>query len=287
MGMVESARISQGKPLFAVRFWGTRGSIATPGMSTVRYGGNTACTEVRCGEHILVLDAGTGIRELGRSLLQEFGTRPIRAHIFLGHTHWDHIQGLPFFEPAYVAGNQFTLYASGRQLRTILDRQMDKEFFPVGLSEMAARLEFVEITKPVAIGPAAVAFVALNHPGGATGFRLTAHGRSVVYMSDHEPGCAADNRIEAFVRQADLLICDAMYTAQEYSSKKGWGHGTFESSLQLAARAQVRMLAFFHHDPTHGDDWLDQTLAECRKGISGDYPVECRAAREGEVISLL
>jgi len=284
---------------FSVKFWGTRGSIATPGPRTVRYGGNTSCTEVRYGEHILILDAGTGIRELGDSLMTEFQGRPLRAHIFIGHTHWDHIQGFPFFIPAYVPGNEISLYSlrgAGKPLEKIFIGQMDNDYFPVVLSDLRARLNFIELHEPVTIGPLRVDFTHLNHPGLAIGFRISAGGKSVAYCSDHESfsrmygsdaGAAEDRRITEFVRGVDLFISEAQYTDEEYTTKKGWGHSTFDDALRTAAEAQVRRLAIFHHDPAHDDAFMDRILEDCRQkiGASG-LKFECSIARESEVVEL-
>ena len=282
-----------------VRFWGTRGSIATPGTETARYGGNTSCTEVRYGEHILVLDAGTGIRKLGNALLQEFAKRPIRAHIFVGHTHWDHIQGFPFFVPAYIPGNEFFIYSlrgAGKPLEKVFRGQMDADYFPVPLADMLAHLNFVELTKPVEIGPVQVAIHYLNHPGVAVGFRISAGGKSVVYVSDHEPfyrmvsgavGEAEEAGLIEFARGADLWIREAQYTEEEYKSKKGWGHSTFDDAIRAAAEAGVKRLAIFHHDPMHDDDFMDRLMAKLGEQVrSASYSFLCTAAKEGEIIDL-
>ena len=282
-----------------VRFWGTRGSIATPGPGTARYGGNTSCTEVRCGDQILVFDAGTGIRELGNSLLREFGKNPIRAHIFVGHTHWDHIQGFPFFVPAYIPGNEIFVYSmrgAGKPLEKVFRGQMDSDYFPVLLSDMQAKLTFVELSKPVEIGAVRVAFQYLNHPGIALGFRVWAGGKSVVYVSDHEPfyrlvpgeaGEAEERKIVEFARDADLWIREAQYTEEEYASKKAWGHSTFDDALRAAAAAGVKRLAVFHHDPGHDDDTMDRIVAGMQDRIrTAGYSFTCSAAREGETIGL-
>jgi phosphoribosyl 1,2-cyclic phosphodiesterase len=284
---------------FRVRFWGTRGSIATPGPRTVRYGGNTSCTEVRCGEHILIFDAGTGIRELGDSLLSEFRTQPIRVHLFIGHTHWDHIQGFPFFVPAYVAGNEISLYSvrgAGKPLEKIFGGQMDSDYFPVVLSDMKARLNFFELNGPVKIGPIQVCHEYLNHPGIAIGFRVGDGRKSLVYLSDHEPfwrmygqeaGAREDRRIVEFVRGADFFICEAQYSDEEYAGKKGWGHGTFDDAIAIAAQAQVRRLVLFHHDPSHDDDYMDRVHERCLEKIKeSGYDFECLVARESQVFEI-
>jgi phosphoribosyl 1,2-cyclic phosphodiesterase len=282
---MESATASV--PTLTIRFWGTRGSIPAPGPATVRYGGNTSCAEIRFGEQIIILDAGTGIRELGLALQREFSSRPIRADLFVGHTHWDHIQGFPFFEPAYAAGNEFRLYST-KPLERALAMQMGCDYFPVTVADMRARHTFVELADPVILGPVRVEHEQLNHPGGAVGFRVSAGGKAVVYLSDHEPashsGPGADGRrIEHFVRDADLLICDAQYTEQEYSVRRGWGHGTFEHAMKLARRAGVRRLALWHHDPLRDDDSLDRIVERFREQANG---LDCFGAREGFTIEL-
>lgn len=282
-----------------VKFWGTRGSIATPGPGTNKYGGNTACTEVRCGEHILILDAGTGIRELGFALLQEFGQKRIQAHIFVGHAHWDHIQGFPFFAPAYMTGNKLTLYSlrgGGKPLEKIFRGQMDGDYFPVVLSDLLGHLDFVELTVPVQIGPVTVGYEHLNHPGMAVGFRIEALGRSLVYVSDHETfsrlygeeaGAREDARITEFCRNADLLIRDAQYTEEEYAVKKGWGHSTIDNVIAAAAQAEVKELALFHHDPTHSDAFMDCLLERCQQKMrERGYSFTCFAAQEGQTIEI-
>lgn len=285
---------------FTVRFWGTRGSIATPGSATVKYGGNTACTEVRCGEQLLILDAGTGIRPLGLSLLKEFQDRPIKAHIFVGHTHWDHIQGFPFFAPAFVFGNEFTIYSlhgAGKPLEKVFRGQMDSDYFPVHLSDMKAKLQFCELESDVRLEETVVSHTFLNHPGLAIGFRITSNGRSLVYVSDHEtfgrlvPGGDGPNErdleIARFAGKAELLICEAQYTEEEYKQKKGWGHSTFLDALERAAQARVERLAIFHHDPSHDDAFMDQILEFCQKTIAErNYPFACFLAQEGMSMEL-
>ena len=281
-----------------VRFWGTRGSIATPSTETTRYGGNTACTEIRFGEHILVLDAGTGIRKLGNALLQEFGNQ-IRAHILVGHTHWDHIQGFPFFVPAYVPGDEFFIYSlrgAGKPLEKVFRGQMDGDYFPVPLSDMQAKLNFIELSKTVEIGPIQIAIHHLNHPGVAVGFRISAGGKSLVYVSDHEPfyrmvegeiGETEEARLYEFARGADLWIREAQYTEEEYVSKKGWGHSTFNDAIRGAAEAGVKRLSIFHHDPMHDDDFMDHWMDRLGEQVrAAGHSFHCGAAREGEIIDL-
>ncbi len=297
-----AGELGEGQPCpmaFRVRFWGTRGSVATPGPRTLRYGGNTSCTEVRLGNHILVLDAGTGIRELGDALISEFQGNPIRAHIFVGHIHWDHIQGFPFFTPAYLPGNEISLYSprgAGKSLRRIFLGQLDSDYLPVLLSDMRSTLTFVELSEPVQIGPITVRFNHLNHPGVANGLRIVAGAKVIVYLSDHEcfsrmygeaAGGVEDQRIAEFARSADLLISEAQYTVEEYRSKRGWGHSTFDDALRLAGEAGAKQLAIFHHDPAHDDAFMDRVIDECReKVLKAGYTFKCFAAREGETITV-
>lgn len=292
--------LGQTRPPFTVRFWGTRGSIATPGPATNKYGGNTACTEVRCGDQLLILDAGTGIRVLGMSLLREFQRRPIHGHIFVGHTHWDHIQGFPFFEPAFNSANEFTIYSlhgAEKPLQKVFRGQMDSDYFPVLLSEMKAKLNFCELESEILLGEVRVSFIFLNHPGLAVGFRISFAGRSLVYLSDHEnfgrlsprgpSPHPLDVEIEGFAGNSDLLISDAQYTEEEYAQKKGWGHSTFLDALERAAQAKVKRLAIFHHDPAHDDAFLDRIQEFCEKTMAErNYTFSCFLAQEGTSIDL-
>ena len=292
--------LGETRPPFTIRFWGTRGSIATPGPATNKYGGNTACTEVRCGEQLLILDAGTGIRGLGLALLREFQQIPIKGHIFVGHTHWDHIQGFPFFAPAFNSENEFTIYSlhgAEKPLHKIFRGQMDSDYFPVRLSEMKAKLNFSELESEVQLAEIRVSFTFLNHPGLAVGFRISFAGRSLVYISDHEtferlspqgphPN-PLDVEIARFAENADLLICDAQYSEEEYAQKKGWGHSTFLDALLLAAQAKVKRLAIFHHDRSHDDAFLDRIQEFCQKKIADrNDSFSCFVAQEGTSIEL-
>jgi len=292
--------LEENRARFTIRFWGTRGSIATPGPATVKYGGNTACTEVRCGDQLLILDAGTGIRPLGVSLRNECQLRPVKGHIFVGHTHWDHIQGFPFFAPAFIAGNEFTIYSlrgAEKPLEKVFRGQMDSDYFPVRLNDMKAKLEFCELESDVQIGDAQVSYTFLNHPGLAIGFRITYQGRSLAYISDHEsygrlnPNGPQPNPMDLdiarFVEHVELLICEAQYTEEEYEEKRGWGHSTILDALERAAQAQVNRLAIFHHDPSHEDAFLDGIQEFCQKTIAErNYPFSCFLAQEGMTTEL-
>ncbi len=280
-----------------VRFWGTRGSIPMSGPGMERHGGNTACVEVRAGDLLLVLDCGTGMRGLGLALAKEFKGRPLAGHIFVGHTHWDHIQGFPFFVPLYNPANSFSIYSvhgAHGSLSNVFRGTMSEDYFPVPLSGLAAKLDFVEMSGPVSAGGARVSFAHLNHPGVCIGFRIEVRGRVVCYLSDHENfyKLAGDNElarrqdaeITEFVRGSDLLIREAQYTEGEYPSHKGWGHSTFDDAARDAAASGVKRLAITHHDPDHSDDFLDAQLERCRALGGGKF--ECFAAKDGLRVDL-
>jgi phosphoribosyl 1,2-cyclic phosphodiesterase len=282
----------------SVRFWGTRGSIPSPGADTVRYGGNTPCLELRTGDGwLVILDAGTGIRELGRSLLARAAGAPIEGDIFLTHAHWDHIQGIPFFAPLFRKGNHFTIWGS-KSLQTSIDRvvrdQMSPVVFPVTFEELQARIDFQELSEERRAGRGYdVSAIAVRHPGGALGYRFAdgnAGGRELVYVSDNElsPRARYDSlpnwreRLVEFARGAAVLVHDAMYTSQEYEAFVGWGHSTYEDAVELALDAGVERLVLFHHRPERTDDEVDRCLEGCRLLVaSRGSPLEVVAAAEG------
>jgi phosphoribosyl 1,2-cyclic phosphodiesterase len=272
-----------------VTYRGVRGSTPAPGGETARYGGNTACVEIRAGDEILILDAGSGIRGLGLDLLNEFGTKPIEASLLISHTHWDHIQGLPFFVPAYSVENKIRVFAAkgGKEtLKSALHNLMDPIHFPVGVERLTG-LSLVEelATNDVVRGKFRVRVAALNHPGGCAGFRIEANGASVAYLPDHEPSEIVDSALVKFVHDVDLLILDAQYTEAEYPHRHGWGHGCLSDSIVLAIKAGVRELAFFHHDPSHNDDQIDRMVERGRElALSSGLIVD--AAREHQRIRL-
>lgn len=251
---------------FTVHFWGVRGSIACPGQSTVRYGGNTSCVEVRVGEHRLIFDGGTGLRVLGQSLLSQM---PLEAHLFFTHSHWDHIQGFPFFVPAFVKGNRFHIYGAvapnGSTIEQRLNDQMLHPNFPVPLQIMGAELEFydLEVGEAARIGEVLVENALLNHPGEAIGYRVNWRDYALAYVTDteHYPDRLDENCLW-LARNADVLIYDATYTDEEYysekSSKVGWGHSTWQEAVKMAKAANVKKLVIFHHDPLHDDNFMDQ-----------------------------
>ncbi len=285
-----------------VRFWGTRGSIPTPGGATLRYGGNTSCVEIisDSGTTILI-DAGTGANALGKALLVQ--GRAARGHILISHTHWDHIQGLPFFAPLFVPGAEWHIYGPrgiGQSLQDVLAAQMDYSYFPIAQNAFAAKLQYHEVVEGgFSIEDVWIATQYLNHPALTIGYRLEADGASVVYASDHEPhdpeageGHAkvfegGDAAHVEFMRDADLVIHDAQYTAAEYRAKIGWGHSTIEYAVDVALAANVNKLALYHHDPDRRDDAVDQLASLARERIAaarGDLNVV--GAAEGNIIEL-
>lgn len=264
-----------------VQFWGTRGSIPSPGPKTIRYGGNTPCVEVRTDDGwLLILDAGTGVRELGRSLIERANGAPIGGDIFLTHAHWDHIQGLPFFGPIFQRGNRFTIWGS-KSLETSIDRvvrdQMSPVVFPVTFEQLDAVVDFRELAEGEEAAGTGYTVRAhpVRHPGGALGYRfMSGNGDdgALVYISDNEMNPSAKYeapkqwraRLVDFVRGARVLIHDTMYTREEYDHHRGWGHSTYEDAVQLALDAGVQQLVLFHHKPERTDDEVDRRVEECR-----------------------
>ena len=290
-----------------VRFWGTRGSLAKPGPSTIRYGGNTSCVEVRAPDGtLIVLDCGTGAHDLGQSLAT--GERPIRGHLLITHTHWDHIQGFPFFAPLFDSGNEWHVYAPqglGQRLEDTLAGQMAYTYFPVNLAQFGATIHYHELAEDsFNLGSVRVTTRFLNHPGLAMGYRLEAEGVSLVYATDHEPHSRhlgeapdgkggvlpvhrEDRRHVEFLAGADLVIHDAQYTLEEYPKKLTWGHTPAELAVDFACAGRTQRLALFHHDPLRTDDAVDRLLEVCRqraKTCGGG--LEVIAAAEGQTIEL-
>jgi CheY-like chemotaxis protein/phosphoribosyl 1,2-cyclic phosphodiesterase len=261
-----------------VRFWGTRGSIATPGPGTNHFGGNTSCVELTTANgDLLIFDCGTGAHGLAAELMAH-GKKPIDANILLGHTHWDHIQGFPFFSPAFVKGHSVAIYGpegSRGSLHDVLAGQMEFTYFPVELNQLPAAISYHDLTEGIhTIGGTRVATQFLNHPAMTLGYRVEADGVAMVYLVDHEPfsdglwrAGAEPGRIESilhegdrrhakFMAGADLVIHDAQYTPEEYAAKKTWGHSAYDYVVQIAAAAGVRRLALTHHDPSHDDAFV-------------------------------
>ena len=278
-----------------IRFWGVRGSIPTPGPSTVRYGGNTTCVEFRTGGEIIVIDAGSGIRSLGGALLKESAGNPIALTLLNTHTHWDHIQGFPFFAPAFIKGNRIRVIGRKLQpdgLKSVFEKQMDgTRCFPVPFAVLGAGVDFQQVDDASGyhfqIGPVKVEACPTNHPGGCLAYAFeTDHGR-VVFLSDHETGGADEARILQFIKGARLLIADAQYDALEITSRRGWGHGSVDEVVDLAIRGGVGELYLFHHDPTHDDERIDSMLVQAREiATSLGSPLVIHGASEGGEIRL-
>jgi phosphoribosyl 1,2-cyclic phosphodiesterase len=284
-----------------VRFFGTRGSIPTPGPRTIRYGGNTSCVEVRSdGGTLLLIDIGTGAFGLGLELTGP--GLPVDGHVLISHTHWDHIQGLPFFAPFFETGNEWDIYAPrglGQSLRDTLSGQMQYTYFPVTLEQLGATIHYHDLVEGgLTVGDIQVEARYLNHPALTLGYRLKGDGVIVVYACDHEPysaGLAAgtgglvgeDRRHAEFLADADLVIHDAQYVASEYPDKAGWGHSTIEYAVMVAQAARAKRLALTHHDPLRGDDEIDALIAHYRPlAASSPSPLELFAAAEGQAFEL-
>jgi phosphoribosyl 1,2-cyclic phosphodiesterase len=260
-----------------IRFWGTRGSIPSPGPLTARYGGNTPCVEVRgADDGLIILDAGSGIRGLGR-WLAESNNGPVKADIVLTHGHWDHIQGIPFFAPLFVKGNSIRVWGSDtldRPLEAVIREQMGPVVFPVMFNDVAAKVDFCTITegKTYDLG-CRLSAMSVRHPGGALAIKITDTSGTAVYVSDNELGPGGDSlpgastawrgQLVNFIRGADVLIHDATYTTDEYQMHRGWGHSTPEETTELALESGVNQLVLFHHKPDRTDDEIDASVKRC------------------------
>ncbi len=276
--------MSKPEDQFKIHFWGVRGSIACPGTATVRYGGNTPCVEMLVGGYRLIFDAGTGIHVLGQSLLTHL---PVSGHLFFSHSHWDHIQGFPFFSPAFMEGNEFDIYGGviphGVTIEHRLHDQMTQPNFPVPLQVMGANLRFhnLDYGDKVTLGDVTISTGELNHPGGAMGYRISWRDYAVAYITDteHLPD-KLDRNVLALADRADVLIYDSTYTDAEYyhpqTSKIGWGHSTWQEGVKIAKAAHVKKLVIFHHDPSHNDEFMDEIESQSMRVFS-----ESIVAREG------
>jgi phosphoribosyl 1,2-cyclic phosphodiesterase len=270
----------------SVRFWGVRGSVPCPGPATVRYGGNTSCVEVRCGEHLLVFDAGTGIRALGKEL--EGSGRKADLDLFFSHTHLDHVVGIPFFQPSYEVGNHLRLWAGHLKppltIKAVLDKMMSAPLFPVPIDIFAAKPEFRDFAAGETLEPqpgVILKTAPLNHPNGATGYRVEFAGKSVTYITDIErrPGKKSDAGVLSLMAGADVAIYDCTYDEVEYPAHRGWGHSTWQEGVRLAAEAKVKQFVIFHHDPDHNDDFMDKIAAAAERMRPGTI-----VAKEGMVL---
>jgi len=290
-GFVFSAPECSHRGVTQLKFWGVRGSIPTPGPGTVRYGGNTSCVEVRSGDDIIILDAGTGLRGLGSALLAEFKDRPLNLTLLVSHTHWDHIQGLPFFAPIYNPCCRLRILgAPGTQegLVNALTGQMESTYFPVPFAKVPGNIEIEEVTDfNFNIGLVQVRAQRSNHPGLCFGYRLFSPDSLIVFFPDSEPRAGEDKEKVEFIRDADVLILDAQYDAAEYKTHVGWGHGCLDGAVALALKAGVRHLCLFHHDPDHDDKKIDGFVKRARQLVAkAKSKMKVDAAKEGMTIEL-
>ena len=295
------------------RFWGVRGSIPSPGPRTARYGGNTTCIEVRTDDDtLIVLDGGTGLFPLAQHLLARPREGGIAANIFITHSHWDHIHGLPFFTPLFVKGSRVRLHGAydpvtGKGIEHVMAVQLQNSYFPVSETQMDATIEYrtLELGQAIAVGDARVSNVLMNHPVTNLGYRIDCGGKSVFFTGDHEPWhnphapgshdhaaveehlAARQREIDAAMRGVDALIVDCSYTREEYPSRLGWGHGTFDAAIGMALRVRARALYCTHHEPTRGDDELEAVFAEVLARHAGHLGgLQVHLAHEGLEVSL-
>ena len=298
-----------------VRFWGVRGSIPSPGASTTRYGGDTTCIEMKVGTETIIFDAGSGIRPLGLKLMGEAQGEAIKIHLFITHTHWDHIQGFPFFVPAFIPNNHIMIYGADHEAKTLpelFSGQMKREYFPIPIVAMGAELEFIPISEgTLKIGDIEVSSMFVNHPSMAFAYRVNYNGHSVVFGGDHEPynnmlsyskiayqvdgkqldieengrkkfSKLLDEKLALFCQDADLLIFDTAYTLDLYPQREGWGHSYPEYAVQIANMSGIKRLALTHHDPTDTDDKVDAKVEHTRQFIKASkLDIECFAAQAG------
>jgi phosphoribosyl 1,2-cyclic phosphodiesterase len=282
--------VSASSPSPRIRFWGTRGSIPVPSPETLRYGGNTTCVELRADGEIIVLDAGSGIRPLGVALDREFQTRPIRLSLLITHAHWDHIQGFPFFKPAYDSKNEIRIFGfdgAGATFREIMTEPMKSPFFPITMRELSATMNINKLTEmKFSLGKLDIHAAFVNHPGVCVGYRISTSGGSVAFLPDHEPyefflhsargkqlspeeatKFATEQRaaLVQFLRGSDILMLDSQYTDQEYTKHIGWGHGSVSSAVSLAIEAGVQTFFLFHHDPSHDDEMVEKMVQSARE----------------------
>ena len=282
-----------------VKFWGTRGSIPTPASWTRVYGGNTSCVEVRFEDTVFICGAGSGIREMGKDLMDRKPS-PQSLHLLITHTHWDHIQGFPFFAPLFLPDNRFKVYGpegAHLSLRDVLAGQMEHHYFPVELDQLAARISYQDLCEgSYEIDGMRVRAQQMNHPSPTLGYRIEAEGRCICYLCDHEPFCEdvwregaprgkfesiledGDRRHAEYMQGADVVIHEAQYTPQEYPSKRHWGHSTYVYVVELAVLAGVSRLYLTHHDPTHDDEFVadvEKKAQELARSLNSKLEVCC------------
>lgn len=296
-----------------LKFWGTRGSLPTPGKHTVRYGGNTPCIEVRLDDNkLIILDAGTGIRNLGKALIQKNET--LQAFLLISHPHLDHIQGFPFFDPIYHDGHELTIVGAETDkvtLRKMIADLMNKVYFPIHMDDLKANIHFRSVKEEeFPVFDAHVQTMFVNHPSFSIGYRVTYKGKSFVYISDNEPFdktmVSMSNNLEPWVREkyasakgdpnqrvfdfaqnADVLIHDTTYTPEEYGDHKGWGHSHFLFTIDVANKSNVKKLVLFHHDPAHNDETVEDIERRCKQEITTKrYTFDCVAAAEGMILEI-
>lgn len=295
-GVTDDTRREASGEVVRVRFWGVRGSIPAPGPDTVRYGGNTSCVSLEApGHDLIIFDAGSGIRALGLSIMRE-KRLPLSAHLLLTHTHWDHIQGFPFFVPAFIPGNCLHVYGNVEGeggVRGALEGQMVHRYFPVGLGQLGASLAFTDLPHGAHdVAGMRVVVAPLYHSSVTVGYRVETPGGTVVFLTDAEPRRQGEQiviepEMVALAADADVLIHDAQYTDDEYPSKIGWGHSPAGYVVDVAAAAKARHVVLFHHDPLRTDAQLDAIVAEARRRAAGHgRELRVDAAWEGMEISL-
>jgi len=304
--------ISASSPPAQIKFWGTRGSIPVPSPETLRYGGNTACVELRADGEIIVLDAGSGIRPLGIALDKEFQARAIKLSLLITHAHWDHIQGFPFFKPAYDSKNEIRIFGfdgAGATFREIMTEPMRSPFFPITMRELSARMDINKLNEmKFSLGKLDIHAAFVNHPGVCAGYRVCTSSGSLAFLPDHEPyefflhsargkqlspkqakEIATDQHaaLVRFLRGSDVLILDSQYTDKEYETHVGWGHGSISSAVALALEAEVQTLLLFHHDPSHNDEMVDAMVESARElAVKSGSHLEVAGAQQGIEILL-